>query len=179
MPFIYHLKPRNLLGDTLMPLNQLKDTFPELYEEKIVKYNGREHLLTRTIPILDCLWNDVVFFSPVPPEAIKAAFINIVGQWRETEWLCVDTDDYNITNQNAVFKYPDMTREKGDFTIREQDYAPFDPDKLTTMREIPQHTLDYYAEAHAAGERILVWHGIPQILYKESINVSNMVIAKI
>lgn len=173
MPLIYHLKPRNMQGNTLMPLNQMKDSHPELYAKQVRKYQGRDALLKRKIPILNCLWNDVLFFAPVPPEAIKVAFENIIGRWQPARWLCVETDDIPMTAENAVIKLPDMTREQGDFTVHEKDYIPFDPDMLATIRTIPQHTLDYYESAHKAGQSVLAWHGIPQILYKDCIENIN------
>ena len=173
MPLIYHLKPRTMQGDTLMPLNQMKEHYPELYTTQLRKYEGREALLTRKIPMLNCLWNDVLFFSPVPPEAVKEAFETIIGRWQPARWLCVETDDISISSENAVIKLPDMTREKGDFVVYEKDYIPFVPTILATMRTIPQHTLDYYKSAHEAEQPIFAWHGIPQILYRGNIENIN------
>jgi hypothetical protein len=44
--------PEDQIGTTLYPLNQLRDVQPELYKTKASKYDGREHIMERQIPIL-------------------------------------------------------------------------------------------------------------------------------
>ena len=65
MQYVYHMVPEELKGEYLIPLNELKSVYPNLYGEYIQKYKDhphREKLLTRKIPKLECLWNDVVHF---------------------------------------------------------------------------------------------------------------------
>ena len=65
MEYVYHMVPEELKGEYLIPLNELKRAYPNLYDEYIQKYKDhtqREQLLTRKIPKLECLWNDVVHF---------------------------------------------------------------------------------------------------------------------
>jgi hypothetical protein len=57
-------------GDLLIPLNTLKATHPEAYSEHVKKYKGREELLQKNIPILNCLWNDVLHISPINPQIL-------------------------------------------------------------------------------------------------------------
>ncbi len=59
-----------MFSDRLIPLNRLKDNHPSEYAEHIKKYKGREHLLQKTIPILNCLWNDALHISPISPQRI-------------------------------------------------------------------------------------------------------------
>jgi hypothetical protein len=70
---IYHRFPRHLQGDTLYPLNELKLLDPKLYAGECAKYRGREFLMARRVPFLDCLWNDVIHFSAVHPNALANA----------------------------------------------------------------------------------------------------------
>lgn len=60
---VYHLVPKNFVGNVLFSLNRLKDTLPETYATQVGKYAGREKILERRIPKLDCLWNDVLHCS--------------------------------------------------------------------------------------------------------------------
>jgi len=53
MKFVYHLKPKNLVGDFLIPLNQM-DRESKLFHEHSAKYKGREHLMDVIIPKLNC-----------------------------------------------------------------------------------------------------------------------------
>lgn len=68
--YIYHFKPKGMFGDRLIPLNRLREKHPAVYDEHIKKYKGREHLLQETIPLLNCLWNDVLHISPINPQVI-------------------------------------------------------------------------------------------------------------
>ena len=52
MEFAYHIKPKNLVGEILMPLNRMKELRPEIYEIQIKKYEGREKLLKKPVPPL-------------------------------------------------------------------------------------------------------------------------------
>ena len=75
MEYVYHMVPEELKGEYLIPLNELKRVYPNLYREYIQKYKDhtqRENLLTRKIPKLECLWNDVVhFYHYIPMRFIK------------------------------------------------------------------------------------------------------------
>jgi hypothetical protein len=48
----------------------LKAHLPEVYVAQIKKYEGRERLLEKKIPVLDCLWNDVLHLSPLNPQVV-------------------------------------------------------------------------------------------------------------
>jgi len=53
------------------------DGFTEIYQQAISKYEGREELLKLVIPTLNCLWNDVVFLSPLHPHKHYEAYSKI------------------------------------------------------------------------------------------------------
>lgn len=68
---LYHLVPQRVVGSRLLPLNQLRQSHPALYEAYARKYQGREHLLKQPVPGLECLWSDVLFLTAVPPDVIR------------------------------------------------------------------------------------------------------------
>jgi len=74
MPFLYHARSPDMRGDVLYPLNLLRSTHPDLYEQERDKYVGREALLELRIPVLGVLWNDAVHLSPVHPRHLAAAW---------------------------------------------------------------------------------------------------------
>ncbi len=74
MIYLYHSVPKNLQGNILYPLNTLKEKHPEIYEQQVSKYVGREHMTQQRIPILDCLWNDVLHFSAVNPKGQTSSY---------------------------------------------------------------------------------------------------------
>src|SRR5262245_10487632 len=63
--YVYAIRREGFKGNTLFPLNQMKemDGFQDIYAKQIQKYEGREYVKENIISVLDCLWNDVVFFS--------------------------------------------------------------------------------------------------------------------
>ena len=67
-----HLIPKNLKGDLLLPLNEIRKEDEELYQSHGKKYKGREALMECNIPRLNCKWNDVIFLLPVhPPSSLR------------------------------------------------------------------------------------------------------------
>lgn len=73
---VYHLVPREMQGETLYPLNQLRTLWPEVYARAIAKYDdhpGRKLLPQRMIPKLGCLWNDVVQCAGLHPHVLYQA----------------------------------------------------------------------------------------------------------
>lgn len=174
MTFVYHLVPKNITGDVLYPLNMLKTYHPEIYENRVQKYQGREQVIERRIPILNCLWNDVVFFTNVHPEAIRDGFVAISKQWKPQKWYAINPPTYGFNAQNTVLYYPDMSREKGDFTLSLERFASFDAGKLETIYELPSATLAYYREAAERGDPIFAWHGLPHVLHHGSVALANV-----
>ena len=74
MAFAYHARPASMRGETLYPLNRLRDAHPELYERERRKYAGREALLELRIPVLDVLWNDALNLSAIHPGRLAASW---------------------------------------------------------------------------------------------------------
>lgn len=79
---IYHMVPQNLTGEVLYPLNVLRTHLPEIYDAQVKKYSGREGVMAHKVPILECLWNDVLHFSPVHPSKIRDAIADAGWRWK-------------------------------------------------------------------------------------------------
>ncbi|MDX1662911.1 MAG: hypothetical protein R3272_03895 [Candidatus Promineifilaceae bacterium] len=170
---LYHLVPRNFEGNTLYPLNMLRNRLPEVYEAHARKYEGREMLLTRRVPLLDCLWNDVLHFSPVHPEQIRDALRAVGYEWEPRRWFAVDPAACGFDAGNTVvYLYP--ARGRGDFATRDEDYIAYDPALLEEVATLPQATAAYYAEAVAVGAPIFVFHRIAHILHRGSIECNRV-----
>lgn len=172
MTVVYHFVPRNLTGNILYPLNQLKEKHPELYATHAKKYDGRQFLLKTPIPILDCLWNDVLHFSPIHPETIRDAMIKFGRKWRPTQWYEVDTQKLNFTDDNTVFYF------SGD-TLKDRYFEVFECERLDSMRDIPEKTLAYYRQSLAEGKAPLMFAHVPHILHKGQINLEQVKIIQV
>ncbi len=71
MHYVYHGVPEQMIGHTLIPLTQMHAVNPELREKYLKKYKGREEVLQQRIPLLDCLWNEVVQLLPLHPRKVR------------------------------------------------------------------------------------------------------------
>ena len=91
MNYLYHRVPKNLQGQYLMPLTQLKKNHPEIYQEHLKKYEGRESLLKFKIPKLNCLWNDVIHLTAVQPKKLDEAFREAEADLKWRKWFNYST----------------------------------------------------------------------------------------
>lgn len=172
MAYLYHHKPGQkgfeMRGTTLYPLNALKRTYPDVYEKQAQKYTGRAHILQLRIPILDCFWNDVLHFTAVHPEDIQKALVDAGGSGILGEYYQIDPKSLG-TKDTVVYLY---TRDTHD--LPEEEIIPYNPDDVATFSVMPQATKEYYAESVGKGEKPLLYHLIPHILYKGSVDVTNL-----
>lgn len=178
MAYLYHSVPLNLQGSVLYPLNSLKDKYPKIYEEQIKKYAGREHITEQRIPVLDCLWNDVLHFSAVHPGEIKHA---LVEAGRDSDFVMnfYQIDPAFLDPRNTVvylFAHAD-DEEK----MSEGNFAPYNPGEMEMVRfsVMPERTKEYYKEMIKRNERPLLYHRIPHILYKGTLDVTGLPIVSV
>lgn len=165
---VYHRVPKGLRGDTLYPLNKLKEIYPDLYEEHSKKYVGREELLTRRIPKLNCLWNDLLMFSPVHPELIEAALESSGHERKRQTWFEFDA---NRLEPHLTLLTVEYDRDLDDYSAPEEHFEWFEPEALEKHRNVPPLTLRYYRETK--GEAPLLFFRIPHILYLGSIPIDS------
>ncbi len=101
--YLYQRVSVNLQGNMLLPLNELKQVYDNLYQLHVKKYRDREGVLERRVLPLDCLWNDVLHLSPIHPHKIKKASIeqglqlSNLGHYFRFEALNLGLDECNST----------------------------------------------------------------------------------
>ena len=154
-----------MVGTTLYPLNVLKETQPEIYNEHIKKYEDRKHLLTTEIPPLRCLWNDVLHLTAVAPASLKANLAKAGIELPPTAWFKIPVSLIQGGNSIA-FTY----RRDKDVIPNFKEYEPFDPARMEIYRIVPEETIEYYKQKRADGARPLLFHLVPHILYKGTID---------
>lgn len=168
MQYLYHQVPKDQQGSILSPLNQLKISNPALYEMKASKYQGREHIMERRIPILDCLWNDVLHFSPIPPTELKSALLE--AGMKDKEWSFYQIDPLSLDLKNTVTYLHD---DIGHISVPDvSEFVAFRSQDLPELSKIPDTTKQYWKEQYDRGVKPLIFLGIPHILYKGLIDVS-------
>lgn len=164
--YLYHMVPKEMKGSFLYPLNEYKYTDPDLYEANIKKYEWREYLLQTKIELFDCLWNDVVFLSPVHPAEIseeqKTAWFpkKRIKKWFKIPVSMLDSDKLGVV-----------------YNIR--NYTALTDDLLDRIAHLPEKTKAYYKECFAVWKRPLILGNAPHVLYKGSIDTTDVEIIEI
>lgn len=94
--YLYHMKPLDMRGTSLMPLSSLKIEYPKLFEEAARKYIGREVIMNEKVFPLNCFWNDVIHFSPIHPSVIFNALEQLGGNPKKLLlWFKIPWSDQN------------------------------------------------------------------------------------
>lgn len=171
--FVYHLHPKKMVGDYLHPLNQLREKAPDAYAAQARKYKGREQLLERTIPPLNCLWNDVLHLSPVHPATVRDALLAAGYNRYPHRWWQIDPEAAGFSDKNTVI-YLYSLRKKGNFDIPPDDFVPFSIKRLEQVSKLPTATADYYQKMKTQGKRPLLFHLVPHVLHRGAIRISDL-----
>ncbi len=172
--YVYHRVPDNMLGSTLYPLNQLKTINSDLYKLYAEGYRTRQKLMQTQVPVLNCLWNDTLFFSPTHPQKLYdlAKECGIASQWRfKRFYACKIGEDINL--EKAVIFY--RVGEQMDEIV----YRPAKEVRIAELNRVPELTRAYYALVSKKGEDLFPYQFVPQLLYKGEVSISNVKIIEI
>jgi len=175
MNYLYHWVPKNMKGNILMPLNVLKKQDLELYNQYFQKYKGRETVTHQYLPTLQCLWNDVLHFTAVHPKDVKDALIESGGS-NSINIECYQIDASILDSEKTTVYF---SGDKPENRMKLKNFEKYDYKNINHYSNIPQKTKDYYKECFSNNKKPLVFHCVPHILYKGTINVSNINIVKV
>ena len=165
MNCLYHICRGNLKGKYLMPLNELKKIYPEIYKKQVKKYEWRKETLKIKIPPLNCLWNDVIHMMAIHPKKIKNAFDKAGGNLEFKRWFKINPK--LLDKNNAII------------TMGENSYIKFEPKELKKYNKISTKTLDYYKEKLNKNEIVLLFYKTHPILYKGKLKISDLEIIEV
>ena len=169
MANIYHLVPKKIYGNELIPLNQLKNQFPEVYSAQITKYQGREKILQRTIPKIDCLWNDVLHFSSISPQIIFSHLQQLgFGPFPNLKWYEIPVENIK-TLPTVVYQAPPEPRP--DFLLTENDVEIFDAATWKEPKTLTSATIQYFLTCKHEGKSPLSFQFVPHVLAKGRVNI--------
>ena len=161
--------PDNMKGNTLYPLNTLKNKFPDIYKKQNEKYSGREIVKGRKIPFLNCLWNDVLHFTAVHPSKFKKEQKKAGLPSRKLEWYKVDA---RLLDHDKTLVYLYKYKKDKSRYMDKDNFTKFNSNKVNNFKKIPKRTSQYYRVEIRKGNRPLLFHFVPHILYKGSLNIS-------
>lgn len=163
---VFHGAPDQMIGNNLMPLNQMKDTYHDLYALHIAKYDGREEILRRRIPLLDCLWNDVVQFLPLYPAKIfkLQVELGLIAEAPHYKFFEIDPSIFDPAKAVVFFK-----SIPGEENVQVKWLKDVD---LATIQEVPEATINYYRTLIGTGELPFNYQFVPHILYMGNVDIS-------
>lgn len=165
MAYLYHIVPSKMKGNKLYPLNKLKNKFPEIYKKEIKKYEWRKGILKRKIPVLNCLWNDVIHLTPVNPLKIKKELEKAGFKMKSFKFYKFNASDFDSEN-TIIFLYKHELMALDNF-------EKYDYKKITNLNKVPKKTIDYYKKSIEEGKKPLFFYYVPHILFKGNLKIDN------
>lgn len=177
MAFVYHMVPEQMVGDRLIPLNRLQHTNEELYKkyrEKYFNHPDRPKLLEKTVPKLDCLWNDVLHFLPLHPSHIYEG-LQSLGIPVKSDVLFFRIPVERLQeNPNALYHYPKENYGGPAAPIQRENIEVLDVRKYTILERLPEEALAYYKEEHEQGRGFGMFAHIPHLLSQGEVDVAEV-----
>jgi hypothetical protein len=181
MPFVYHLCPVDMHGQTLYPLNRLKAERPDLYERERTKWDGRESVLTWRVPHLGVPWADTVNLSALDPKLLVAARRQLglpLSKLLERKLARIPID--RIAGAQAVV-YDSASHwinsapgEDVPLSPPDREFTPFDPATYRELFEVPALHLDYLRRQQAAGRPALGFVFVRHVLVAGPVDLSGI-----
>ena len=176
--YVYHKMLKNFVGHLIIPLNMMPELegYSLIYNEQIAKYTGREHLLSRIIPTLNCLWNDVIFLSPVHPHKHYEEYVRLGFTPKSLKIIKIPVEVLK-EKRLTVWKWFSYKKYPRDDPIHEsiQSYCPFDFSLYQEMNDLPEDTKEFYADnfdpEHPDVFPRYNWYRIPHILCQDPIDL--------
>lgn len=173
--YIYHIKPEPMNGNHLLPLNQMnKDS--DTYKMAIRKYRGREVLMETKIPMLDCLWNDVIHFSSISPQLIYEKLLELGAALKFTgankSYYKIPVEDV-VSTQSVIYDFSNDEKEKKkSFNLSDSDTSLLSKIEYSELSNIPNQTVAFWKQAINSGKPVLWYPYIPHIFVKGAIDIS-------
>lgn len=167
--WLYHLCPKEVLGDKLIPLNRQKLLYPSLYERNFKIYAGREQVTRRLVPILNCHWNDVIHLTNIPPNEFFEALKDAGREPNLSQkWLKIPAE-VAIDFPTVVYSCRTTTSDR--LVLPDDEVTKFDSQRFG-IGKVDIRTKGYYKEQVTTGQRILLFQGIAHFLVMGEIDLS-------
>lgn len=181
MASVYHLCAEDFRGTQLLPLNALRDTYPEVYRRERPKWEGRESVLDWRVPHLGAPWGDTVNFAAIDPTHLVEARRRLgIPFSRLLERRLVRIPAERIVGLPAVV-YDSRTHwlnsrpgEDVPTTPPEEEFTPFSLDTYEELSEVPQRHLDYLTEQRDAGQPALGFVFIRHVIVAGPVDISGL-----
>jgi hypothetical protein len=178
MSYIYHIVPNPFVGTQLIPLNEMEKE-GELYKKHAKKYIGRESLIEQNIPILNCLWNDVVQFSALNPQLIvdELKVLDPNFKLHRLEYFKIHVDQVAPHYDGVIFDRKNS--EKKTFEIFDDEVQRFNNDNYIELEEVPVLTREFWIDAILNKRKVLWFPYITHIFLKGRVDTRDFEVCEI
>jgi hypothetical protein len=168
MQYIYHGVPEKMEGNTLMPLNLMPNFLDEIYEKNIKKYEGREEILERRIPLLDRLWNDVLQFLPFDPIKVfeLQVSLGLISKMPHYRFYKIPLGQLDVQKTAVFFKTAPGEENTEVKWLEDVDFA--------NVQDVPLATVNYYKTLIGTGVLPFNYQFIPHVLYAGTVDISGL-----
>lgn len=143
---------------------------PELIDKYLEKYKGREEILERRIPLLDCLWNDVVQFLPFHPQKVFELQVEMGLIPKLPHYKFFEIDLGLLDPKKTVIFFKDAPGEEN---VSVKWLGEVD---LSSIQEVPPATVAYYRTLVGTGELPFNYQFIPHVVHMGTVDISNAMI---
>ena len=166
MRFVYHGVPEKMVGTRLVPLNEMQAAMPGVREQNLKKYEGREEILERKVPLLDCLWNDVLQFLPLDPQKVfeLQKELGLIPEVPAYSFYQIDLGLFSPLETVVFFKIATGEENTDVKWLTDVDFV--------SLQEVPNATLEYYKTLIGTGELPFNYQFIPHVLYRGNVNIA-------
>lgn len=166
----YHLLKDGFIGDTIYPLNLLKDIYPEIYSFETKKYIGREKLMEVRNPILSCLWNDVIQFTCLDPRLTLGAIKKIAPKREGKKYKIFSLDLKKIDSTKACLFTPSENLVQHEH--QDHQYEAFDLGHFENLTCVPAEQIDRWKHNIENNNPLLLWSRTRHFFYKCPVDLS-------
>ena len=179
--YVYCIKRENFVGNTLYPLNIMKDmeAYKEIYEREVKKYKGREHVMQTIISVFDCLWNGVIFLCPLDPSLIHKELTDIGFNVPEVTFYKIPIEVIH-EKRATIWKYPEGGTN-GRKVLPDDEFD--DIHNYTELKALPERTISYYrgvfAEHNDPNKLPLKFANIPHVMCADPIDITDSRITEV
>ncbi len=166
MNYVYHGVPEKMVGTKLIPLNDMPNSMAPVRELNLSKYKGRKEILKRKIPLLDCLWNDVVQFLPMHPRKVfeLQVELGLIPELPPYKFYEIPVTSLDADRTVVFFKTAPGEENTEVKWLKDVNFS--------SMSEIPVPTVDYFKSLIGTGELPFNYQFIPHIVHQGSVDIS-------
>ncbi len=174
MTFIYHRCPENMQGNTIYPMSELLEIYPEIFAQRQKHHEFQPRVLEGSIPRLGCFWNDTLHFTALHPKKIEEA-LNKFG-FKDIKLKYFEIESEKLSPEKTMV-YLNKPKKPGEAT-KYTDFIEYNHNEIDNLAYIPEESMGELKKIPTSDEFLLNYHA-PIILYKGRLDVAGAKIIEV